>query len=284
MASMNWIKEVVNQLRLLLAALRKFYDDKGFFLSSGITFNLLMGLIPLTLLLLALAGTYLYSDRAVLSHLSQHLKDMLPSVDPGIMNNILAIVQDRKIVGILGIVGLIWTATCVFSSLRTALNIVFQVEVGQGILKGKAIDLFMIFLAGIFHIVSMGITSAVTYLHGYNFYLLLRIGPIIGFFFNYLIPFFFTFWMFFLIYKIIPNRKIYFWPAFRATFITSLFWEGAKQFFGWFVLNLGRFSVVYGSLGTLVIFVLWVYYSSAILLLGGEIAFLLEKERGRINA
>ena len=49
-----------------------------------------------------------------------------------------------------------------------------------------------------------------------------------------------------------------------------------------YVLRLGRFSMVYGSLGTLVIFVLWVYYSSAILLLGGEIAFLLEKGRSRI--
>jgi len=64
--------EILKKLRLLLGALRKFYDDKRFFLSSGITFNLLMGLIPLTLLLLALAGTYLYSDRAVLSHLSQY--------------------------------------------------------------------------------------------------------------------------------------------------------------------------------------------------------------------
>jgi len=284
MASMNWIKEVVSQLRLLSAALKKFNEDKGFFLSSGITFNLLMGLIPLSLLLLALVGTYLYSDQAVLSHLSHHLEDMLPAIDPAIMNSLLTVIHDRRIVGILGFVGLIWTATCVFSSLRTALNIVFQVEIGQGILKGKAIDLFMIFLAGIFHILSMGFTSITTYLHEYHSYLFLRIGPIIGFFFKYLIPFFFTFWMFFLIYKIIPNRKIHFWAAFRATFFTSLFWEGAKQFFGWYVLRLGGYSLVYGSLGTLVIFVLWVYYSSAILLLGGEIAFLLEKERGRINA
>lgn len=278
-ASMNGIKEIINKLRLLSAAFKQFDEDKGFFLSSGITFNLLMGLIPLSLLLLALVGTYLYSDQAVLSHLNQHLKDMLPAIDPAIMNSLLMVIQDRRIVGILGFVGLIWAATCVFSSLRTALNIVFQVEVGQGILKGKAIDLLMIFLAGIFHIVTMGFTSIATYLHGYHSYLFLRIGLIIVFLFKYLIPFFFTFWTFFLIYKIIPNRKIHFKTALQATFFTSLFWEGAKQFFGWYVLRLGGYSWIYGSLGTLVIFVLWVYYSSAILLLGGEIAFLLEKER-----
>jgi len=280
----RWVMVLGNPLRLSWAALNKFKADSGFFLSSGITFSLLMGLIPLSLLLLALAGAYLYSDQVVLSHLSKHLEDMLPSVDPNMMNSILTIIQDRKIVGFLGIVGVVWTATCVFSSLRTALNIVFQVEAGQGILKGKAVDLFMVFLAGVFHIVTMGFTSVVTYIHGYHFSLFLELGPIIRFFLKYLLPFFFTFWMFFLIYKIIPNRKIHFWAAFRATFFTSLFWEGAKQFFGWYVLRLGGYSLVYGSLGTLVIFVLWVYYSSAILLLGGEIAFLLEKERGRINA
>ena len=47
--------------------------DHGFFLSSGITFNLLICLIPLSLLLLALAGTYLYSDQDVLSHIRDYL-------------------------------------------------------------------------------------------------------------------------------------------------------------------------------------------------------------------
>jgi YihY family inner membrane protein len=51
----------------------------------------------------------------------------------------------------------------------------------------------------------------------------------------------------------------------------------AKQLFGWYVLRLGRFSMVYGSLSTVAIFFFWAYYSSAILLLGGEVAFLLEK-------
>jgi membrane protein len=52
----------------------------------------------------------------------------------------------------------------------------------------------------------------------------------------------------------------------------------AKQFFGWYVLHLGRFSMVYGSLSTLAIFFIWVYYSSCILILGGEVAFLIEKK------
>lgn len=89
--------------------------------------------------------------------------------------------------------------------------------------------------------------------------------------------------MFFLIYKIAPNKKIPNRIALRTAIYTGLLWEIAKHLFGWYVLHLGRFSMIYGTLGTLAIFFLWIYYSAAILLLGGEIAFLLEQRAEKIN-
>lgn len=276
---MTWKREILNKLRFFLNALKKFDNDNGLLLSSGITFNLLVGLIPLTLLLLALSGSYLFNDREVLDHFHSYLERMVPALDPGITENIFRLIQDRKVVGILGIGGLVVAVLSVFSSLRTALNIVFQVEKSQGIIRGTAIDLLMLLLAGIFHIVSMAMTSMFTYYKSYPPQSVLILGSVIIFFLKYLVPFFFTFWMFFFIYKIAPNRKIHSITAFKATCFTSVLWEVAKQLFGWYVLHLGKFSVVYGSLSTLVIFVLWVSYSAAILILGGEVAFLLEKER-----
>jgi membrane protein len=275
----NWRKGLNERLHLLWDVLKKFNDDHGFFLSSGITFNLLICLIPLILLLLALLGTYLYSYRDVMNHLRHYMENAFPSLDPKIMNNLLRIIRDRKIVGGLGIVGLAWTSTWVFSSLRTALNIVFQVEKSQAILRGKGIDLLMILSAGIFLLISMMLTSGVTFVQGYRFGPFLRMVPAIRFVLKYLTPFFFSFWMCFLIYKIIPNMKIHFKTALQAALFASLLWEVAKQLFGWYVLHLGEFSILYGSLSTLAIFFLWIYYSSVILLLGGEVAFLLEGKR-----
>jgi membrane protein len=82
--------------------------------------------------------------------------------------------------------------------------------------------------------------------------------------------------MFFLIYKIVPHKKICYRTAFQAACFTTVLWEVAKHLFGWYVIHLGRFSMVYGSLNALAVFFLWMYYSSAILILGGEVAFLLE--------
>jgi len=281
---MNWIRRMLNILRLLWLALKKFYDDNGFLLSSGLSFNLLVGLIPLFLLLLALIGTYLYSDREVLTHIRRYLENVAPSLDPRIMRSILRVIQDRKIVGILGIGGLIWTSLWVFSTLRTALHIIFQVKKGQGILRGTAMDLLMILLVGILHFANMTLTSVMTYVKRYRFGFRspLELGALIGFSLKYVIPFF-SFLMFFLIYKIIPNKKIYFKGALQAALFTSLLWEGAKQFFGWYILSLKGFTVIYGSLSTSAIFVLWVYYSSIILLRGGEVAYFREKGRAGTN-
>jgi membrane protein len=272
-------KGFTKRFRILWDALRKFDKDHGFFLSSGITFNLLICLIPLILLLLALLGTYLYSYREVLTHIRHYLENAFPFPDTRIMNGILRIVRDRKIVGVLGIGGLIWASTWVFSSLRTALDAIFQVKEGRGILRGKGIDLLMILLAGTFLLISMVFTSVITLAKGYQFSPFLELRPIIRFILKYYIPFLFTFWLCFLIYKIIPDKKIHFKTALQAALFTSLFWEAAKQLFGWYVLHLGRFSMIYGSLSTLAIFFLWMYYSSVILLLGGEVAFQLERNR-----
>ncbi len=277
---MDWTTEFKKRFRLLWEAFKKFDQNHGFFLSSGITFGFLICLVPILLLLLALLGTYLYSDQEVLAHLKHYFENAFPSLDPRIMKSILKIIKDRKIVGVLGVGGLIWTSTWVFSSLRTALNIIFQVKKGRSILRGKAIDLIMILLAGIFLLLSMALTSGITLLQGYHSTPFLNMISVLRFILKYVIPFFFTFLMCFLIYKIIPNRKVFIKPALKAALFTSLFWEVAKHLFSWYILHVGRFSMVYGSLSTLAIFFLWIYYSSAILLLGGEITFLLEKRRG----
>src|SRR4030042_4196971 len=92
-------ERVSSKFRLFLDALKKFNEDHCFLLSSGIAFALLLCLIPLLLLVLALIGTYLFSDQEVLNHISDYLTYMFPSLDPKIMKTILEIVQDRRIVG-----------------------------------------------------------------------------------------------------------------------------------------------------------------------------------------
>jgi len=149
------------------------------------------------MLLLALVGTYLYNDQEVLNHIRAYLRDVAPALDPKIMNNLTDVIQSRQIVGILGFVGLLWFSTWVFGSLRIALNIVFRVEKSRGMLRGIAVDLLMILLAGVLLLVSMILSPLVIWLQGYKGRIPVAMGPTIQWILKYLIPFSLTYCMFF---------------------------------------------------------------------------------------
>jgi len=277
----KWLSKILKDFGLFWRALKKFNGDNGFFLASGITFNILINLIPFIMLLLALVGTYLYNDQQVLNHIRAYFRDVAPALDPKITKSLADIIQDRQIVGVIGFIGLLWLSTWVFGSLQIAFNIVFRVEKGRGMLPGIGIDLLMILLAGILLLLSMFLSSAIAALQVFRGRIPVVIGPTVQWILRYALPFIFTFCMFFLIYKIIPNKRLHFKSALKAALVTGLLWELTKHLFTWYVFHIARYTVIYGSLNTLVLFVLWVYYSSMIVVVGGEFAYFLEEDRQR---
>jgi len=247
----------------------------------GLPLNILISLIPFIMLLLALVGTYFHNDQGVLDHFRAYCRDVAPTLGPKVMKTLTDVIQSRHIVGILGCLGLLWIATRVFRSLRIALNIVFGAQKKRAMLRGIAVDLLMIVLVGILLFVSTILSPAVIFLQGCQGSVPVVIGPTIQWTLKYLLPFVLTCCMFFLIYKIIPNKKVFFTSALQAALFVALLWELAKHLFAWYVLHLARYSIFYGSLSTLAIFVLWVYYSATILVVGGEFAYFLEEGQQR---
>ncbi len=273
------LEQFLRKFGLLREAIGKFIGDNGFFLSSGIAFNILINLIPLILLLSAFIASYLYNDQAVVDHISANLRIVSPALDSRITQDLLAIIEKRRIVGVLGFVVLVWFSTFVFGSLRIALNIVFSVEKSRKFLHAIGIDLLMILLAGSLFVVSMSISVFASFLQSYRGQILVEIGPILEWILEYILPLVSTCGVFFLVYKVIPNRSLHFETIFQAALFTGLLWELAKHIFAWYIIHLARYSLFYGSFSTLVIFVVWVYYSSMILVLGGEFAYFLEELR-----
>jgi membrane protein len=279
--SFQWLNKTLKKFGLLWPALKKFNGDNGFFLSSSITFNILVNMIPFIMLLLALVGTYLYKDQEVLNHIRAYSRDLAPTLDPKIAKSLTDIIQNRHIVGVLGFIGSLWLSIWVFGSLQIAFDIVFRVEKPRKMLRAIGVDLLMILLAGILLVVSLFLSSVMAAPQSFWGKIPMVIGPTLQWVLKYALPFILTFCMFFLIYKIIPHKKIHARSALQAALVTGLLWELAKHLFTWYVVHIARYSNLYGSLNTLVLFVLWVYYSSAILVVGGEFAYFLEEDRQR---
>jgi membrane protein len=260
------------------ATLRAFDRDKGFFLASALSFSVLLSLIPFCLLLLSILGTWLSGDSAMADHLADYLPSLTPGLDPAAAGSLLGIVRHRRIVGVLGLAGLAWTSTMLFGALRISLNAIFGVPRGRGTLRALGADLLMIFLSGSMLTASMVLTSWISVLQRFGERHVPQIGPLATFLLKYPVPLLFSVLMCFMLYTIAPNRRVPAVPALKAALFSGLLWELAKQLFGWYVLHLGRYSLVYGSLSTAAIFVLWIYYSAVIFLLGAEVAKAIEAQ------
>ena len=268
-------------IRLVGRALLKFNRDQGLFLASGIAFQTLLCLVPFALLLLSFAGTYLLTDDRAIEHFGRLLAQAAPVLDPTVQKALLEIVSYRGVSGIAGTVGLLWIATTVFGWLRVALNTIFGVTEHHGTLRGILVDLGMLAVSGAAFVVSVGLTAVIEYLRRTQSAifpaapgLLLKFALSVG------VPFLVALLLCFLIFYLLPNRRIAVRPALWGALFTGLLWEAAKHLFTWYVFALGSYSIVYGSLSAAAILLVWTYYSAAVLLLGAEVASLLEQKRG----
>jgi len=86
---------------------------------------------------------------------------------------------------------------------------------------------------------------------------------------------------FFLIYLIVPNRKVSWKSAIIGAIVAAILFEMAKRGFAWYITTFPSYQRVYGTLATIPIFLFWVYLSWNIILLGGTIAATLETSRWR---
>lgn len=258
--------------------------DHIFFLASGLAFNFLICFIPFILVILSVLGYFLHSSQEVLGYIRIYVEKMLPYASPRMSSNIVNLIEDRKWVGLIGFLGLIWTATRLFSSTRTVLDKTLEVSWPHGYLKEKLYDLMMVCVSGLLFLVSIIMTGLIDLIKSFPDRLGIQLpgllwiqgwGRLIGLTGGYL----FSVLMFFILFRFLPSRR----PSNRVALITSLLiaglWDVAKYLFRLYVNLLNNFTAIYGSLGLLVVFIFWIYYSCLILVIGGEVVWILERRK-----
>ena len=89
--------------------------------------------------------------------------------------------------------------------------------------------------------------------------------------FLFLIPFLMSTVAFFLIYRLLPNRTISTKSALIGGLVAGILFEIAKRLFAYYVIHFPSQQAIYGAFATIPIFLLWIYLSWIIILLGAEI-------------
>ncbi len=265
------------------------------FLASALTFDALLAAIPFILLLLVgLTHAARLSSAAPPGELNSILEHFLPGHDttPGhdpfavIEALLVRVTQHRGTISLYSIPLFIWFSTRLFSAIRTALNEIFDVSVHAprrhfvlAYIFGKLRDAGMVLTVLVLLLSNTLLTAGLGVLQARGSRAV-EAMPYIGFFVTSLgqaltqfLTFLLAVSLFYVVYKYASIRRLPWRAALLASGITAVLFEVAKRLFGWYL----RFALVNSvsvdaNVGALILFVVWLYYTALVFLLGGVIA------------
>ncbi len=243
--------------------------------AAAIAYYAILSFFPPILLLIALNSAFIQSVEAQ-TQILQWANDYLPGSQQIVMANIQHLIKASETVGYVGTIILLWSATLVFAGFAQNINMAWPTANSRHFLVDRLIGLLTISVVIIFLIivlVSTAIIDAVPRLFpGFFTTFIVRANR-----FQHLIvqfmPVLTIFALLILFYKYIPNCKVYWREAIVASSFSGVAMLVTKSAFVWYITQgPNSYSLVYGSLGTVVAFMLWIYLSSCIILIGGHIS------------
>jgi membrane protein len=252
-------------------------------LAAGMTYYSLFAIFPAIAALVAVYG--LFADPSTIAKHLDQLGGFLPGGALDVARDQLTRVASKgsQALGLTFLIGLavsLWSANAAMKSLFDTLNIVYREEEQRGFLKLNAISLGFTIGAILFVLAALGAVVAVLIFLNYvglsnQSDLLLRIGrwPALYLVLTVALA---------VIYRYGPSRQKPRWRWITwGSAIAALLWLAASALFSWYAANFGKFNETYGSLGAVIGFMMWLWISAIVILLGGEIDAEMEHQTAR---
>lgn len=254
--------------------------------AAAVAYYALLSLFPLLLICLLILGSATVDEadrQAVLAFIFRYF----PRQFDFVTIQLDAFRNSNLQVGIGGGVALVWASLGVFGAISSAVNHAWGVEKQRSFWGHRIFSFLMLAAAGVLLFVALLLTSAVQiaeaswFARVYGRYPALEV--LRGLTIRYsalLLPSL----VFGLIYYFVPNVKVLVKDVWLGALFTGLLWDASLAGVSWFVRDISRFSVIHGSIATVIVFLLWIYISAVILLYGVEFTAAYGKMRRDLRA
>lgn len=246
------------------------YRDDCFGMAAQLSFYFLLAFFPFLLFLSALIG-FIPVTSGFLENLLYEMQLFLPTTTYNLVVDIVQGLVDSQDQGVLtiGIVLSLWSASLAFNGMVSLLNSAYEVDDPRSYLKTRALSILVTLIVTIFVLISGILLFFGDWLIGQLvqsawlrfFYTLLRWGGIF-LLINIGIQF---------VYFALPAKRLPWKLLSPGSVIATVGWILGSVGFRYYVNHFGDYQQLYGSLGALIVLMIWFYISSLLLLLGGEI-------------
>jgi membrane protein len=265
-------------LSLLKQTFQEWLQDKAPQLGAALAYYTVFSLAPLILVLLAIVGVIFREDPAgAWDKITQQMSYLLDSSAVEVVQSIAQKASQpgkSTIATVIGVALALFGASGVFGQLQDALNTIWGVKAkpGRGIwgfLRNRFLSFAMVGGICFLLLVSLAIEAL---LKGFSHYVqsLLPGGMVIALAVYLVFDFTVVVLLFAMIFKFLPDVKIQWRDVWIGAVITAILFGIGKWLLG-FYLGSGAAGSAYGAASSLITLLLWVYYSSQILLFGAEL-------------
>jgi membrane protein len=255
-------------------------------LGAALAFYTLFSVAPILIIAVAIAG-YVFGEAHVQTEVLAQLQGLIGNAGATAVRELLSSAHysdKRGLAAAIGLVTLVVGATSVFGELQNALERIWQTprpEKGVGwwrFLRGRVLSVGMVLGVGFLLLVSLVASAALAAFGGWlgrSLPSLEVVLPLLDVTFSYGMAVL----LFAMIYKYVPRESIPWGDVWIGALVTAALFTIGKVLIG---VYLGRssFNSAYGAAGSLIVLLLWIYYSAQIFLLGAEFTRVFAYARG----
>ncbi len=262
---------------ILKKAASEWMEDQAPTLGAALAYYTVFSLAPLLIIIIGVAGL-VFGPEAAQGQIFEQLRGLLGEAGAKSMQDLVENANAKPATGIfatvIGIVTLLFGASGVFGQLQTSLNAIWGVQPkpGRGVLgiiQDRILSFGFILVVGFLLLVSLLLTAAIALVGEWSGGMMPGMEFLIQLLNSGLSLAVITL-LFAMLFKFLPDAKIAWHDVWIGAFITAALFTVGKFALG---LYLGKSSVSssYGAAGSLIVLLLWVYYSSQILFFGAEV-------------
>ena len=265
-----------------------FIEDDALSRGAAIAFYTVTSIAPLLLIVIAIAGL-VFGREAAQGAITGQFSGMMGRQTAEVLEAAVASASDTSagaLATVIGIVTLIATASGAFGEMQAALNVIWKAK-PEGttlsrLIRARAASLGLVATLGFLLVVSLAASAALT-AFGDHLDRVLPFSKLVLSAVNFLISFGLIAALFAAVYKILPDRRLEWRDVLLGAGVTALLFVAGKSLIGWYIGSSGIAST-YGAAGSLIVLLLWVYYSVQIFLLGAEITKVFANRHGSKTA
>jgi len=276
LSSLNRFRASLIQLiRLVYTIIRESSERELTLRAMSLVYTTLLSIVPL----LAFSFSILKAFGVVDSQLEPLLnKFLIPLGEKGfeITHKILEFVKNLK-VGVLGIIGLlllIYTVISLINKIEQSLNHIWKINKGRSFARRFSDYISIILIGPVFIFAIFGLTANLlgnTVIQKISS--MEPIGGLIALFTGELLSYIVVVAIFTFIYVVIPNAKVNFRSALLGGVLAGFAWQAIGWIFAKFVVTSANYAAIYSSFAVLILFLIWLYLSWLILLIGAEVSY-----------